>query len=83
MANATDQYRILVSAPLGTVYIAKLTKTPHVMSATRRKVPEDEFIEAILQYTLSKTTAIKNVMTIVIDDKVVAEIVIKDREAIK
>lgn len=83
MPNAAESYRLVVSGLMGTVYIAKLTKQPHIMSVTRRKVPEGEFIGAILQYTLSKIEEGDDTLSITIDGKVVAEIKIIDRAAIK
>lgn len=80
--SAAEKYRLCVSGLMGTVYIAKLTKTPYIMSQDRRKVPIEEFISAILQYTLSQIKEKDDTMSITIDEKVVAEIKIIDRKAI-
>lgn len=80
--HAAEKYHLIVSGLGGTVYIAKLTKTPYIMSEDRRKVPLPEFISAILQYTLSQIKEKDDTMSITIDGKVVAEVVIKDRKAI-
>lgn len=79
---AAEKYHLVVSGLMGTVYIAKLTKTPHLMSQDRRQVPPEEFLQAVLTYTLSRLKENSDTLTISVDDKIVAEIVIKDRKAL-
>lgn len=51
---AAKNYKLMVSALGGKVYIGKTTNTPHVMSSDRVVVPEEEFINAVLQYVVAK-----------------------------
>ena len=79
MPNAAENFRLVVSGLMSRVWIAKLTKTPHVMSQTRREVPKQEFIDAILQWTYPQLKKGSDTLNITLDGKVIAEITIKDR----
>ena len=79
MAHTADKFRLLVSGLMGKVWIAKLTKTPHVMGDDRREVPKAEFINAILQWTIPQLKKGSDTLSITLEGKVIAEIVIKDR----
>lgn len=79
MPSSTEKFRLVVSGLMGRVWIAKLTKTPNLMSQDRREVPKSEFIDAILQWTYPQLSKKCDTLSITIDDKVVAEITIKDR----
>lgn len=78
-----DKYRLLVAGLSGSVWIAKLTKQPYLMSTDRRKVPEEEFINAVIQYTVSKLELGAKTLQITEDGNVIAEIVIKDPKLLK
>ncbi len=79
-----ENYRLVVSGMMGSVYIAQLSKKPGLMTSNRRKVPKEEFIAAVLQWTLAEIGDKKDgILSITVDDKVVAEIHIKDKKAIR
>lgn len=50
MIKKFEKTHLVVSGLGGNVYIADITKTPHVMSQTRKEVPESEFFSAIIDY---------------------------------
>lgn len=81
--HAAEKYRLYVTAIMGSVYIGKPTKKPYVMSEDRRKVPVHEFIEAVLQYTISQLKDGSDTMTITAGDDVVAEIKIIDKSLLE
>lgn len=78
-----EKYRLVVSGLMGKVWIAKISKTPHVMTTDRREVPRSEFIDTLLQWTYAQLDKDSDTLSITVDDKVVAEIVIKDRSIFK
>lgn len=80
---AADKYHIVVPGVFGSVYIAKLTKTPNLMSSDRRKVPEEEFIDAIIQYAIGKLEDGCSVLLITKGDKYIAQIQIIDKSLLK
>lgn len=49
-----SNYKLRVSALMGTVYITKVAKNNNVMLDDRIEVPESEFIKAILDWSESK-----------------------------
>lgn len=83
MPKQIDEFRLVVSSLRGSIYMAKQTKVPHVMSDNRREVPKSEFLDAVLQYTLSQLKDGSDTMQITLDDKVIAEIKIIDESLLK
>lgn len=79
MAHSADKFKLVVSGLMGKVWITKLTNAPHIMSTDRREVPKSEFIDALLQWTYSQLKAGSDTLSITLEGKVIAEIIIKDR----
>lgn len=83
MAEIQD-YELLVSGIGGTVYIAKKTKTPHVMSSTRKKIEEGEFINVLLNWVTHKIEDDNDTLYITNEaGDVTAEIVIRDKSILR
>ena len=82
MAKIQD-YSLLVSGLGGTVYIAKKTKQPNIMSADRVKVPEGEFINAVVTWAVSKIQKGKGALVIQDEDGPIAEITITRKSLLK
>lgn len=71
-----DNYKIVVTLITGSVYIAKFSKkNAQLMTDDRRKVPPQEFLEAVIMYTDHRLKDEKsNIMSITIDGIAVAEV---------
>lgn len=82
MAGIQD-YELLVSGLGGNVYIAKKTKQTHVMSSNRKLIDKSDFINVLLNWTVTQLKNGSNTLQITTGDTVTAEIIIKDKSIIK
>lgn len=82
MAKIQD-YSLLVSGLMGTVYIAKKTKQPNIMSADRVKVPEGEFIDAVVTWAVARVKKGEDTLVIEDDNGPIAEITITRKSLLK
>lgn len=82
MAKIQD-YSLLVSGLGGTVYIAKKTKQPNIMSADRVIVPEGEFINAVVTWAAARVKKGENTLVIEDNDGPIAEITITRKSLLK